>query len=326
VYGFSNELQEKYNLHDRLKSKVWQVMGEIYSALPIGVVTDTAFIVHGGLPKPNFRLDELRRISTVDRCRYATLVQPTGPIDTLLEGLLWSDPVIEPGMHPSKRGPGVQFGPDIAYEFLKREKLKYLIRAHEPVENGVKEIECGDGKSIITVFSSANYPNGEGWNYGAVLNLTSSDGAFEATQFAYDDTEGDVIEATESSYVKPFWDWAAQAEESLMVMLGGGSPYTSAFEDKLRSYAKSHQLELAQAFVAREQSNGLVTRADWATIMEDVLDLHDVSWVEIQPKVAPTIDCESSLINWREYLITTTTDIVSALADKERMGRTVDHE
>jgi diadenosine tetraphosphatase ApaH/serine/threonine PP2A family protein phosphatase len=332
VYGFSHELQTKYNLHHRLKQKVWEVMGDLFAALPMGAVTSTAFIVHGGLPSPNFTVRELRNVSVRDRCRYPTVVHPTSKVDTLLEGLLWSDPVVEPGIHPSKRGPGIQFGPDVAQAFLQRERLRYLVRAHEPVENGVKEIVCSDDTSVITVFSSANYPNGEGWNYGAVLNLFSSDGTFEATQFAYDDNGGsgggsstvDNHDPTTGSMLKPILDWAHQAEESILSMIGGPTS-TTAFEDKLRSYVKSHQLDLAKAFAAKEhKDDGRITANDWATIMEEVLDLHDVSWIDMQPNVAPAND--RGMVDWREYLIENSTDIVAALSDKERMGRTVDHE
>lgn len=62
---------------------------------------------------------------------------------------LWSDPCDMNGRHPSKRGVGVMFGPDIAEKFLESNKLsKYtykklltlftemLVRSHEVKPDG----------------------------------------------------------------------------------------------------------------------------------------------------------------------------------------------
>ena len=50
--------------------------------------------------------------------------------------MLWSDPQPEPGRALSKRGVGVQFGPDVTENFLQRNNLKCIIRSHEVRENG----------------------------------------------------------------------------------------------------------------------------------------------------------------------------------------------
>ena len=44
--------------------------------------------------------------------------------------LLWSDPMPGPGRAPSKRGVGLQFGPDITKQFLDYNGLDYIIRSH----------------------------------------------------------------------------------------------------------------------------------------------------------------------------------------------------
>ena len=45
--------------------------------------------------------------------------------------LLWSDPSPMPGRHPSKRGTGFEFGPDVTARFLAANNLDYVIRSHE---------------------------------------------------------------------------------------------------------------------------------------------------------------------------------------------------
>lgn len=163
VYGFADELLRKYNLGDDAQQgqaalqTLWRPISDIFAALPMGVVTDTAFIVHGGLPSRDFRLDQLRQLTTEDRCQYHTLVQPTTPTELMLGGLLWSDPSKRPGIHPNHiRGKGVLFGRDVAHEFLTREKLTYLVRGHEEVNSGYQQMTCGDGKSVLTVFSAVD--------------------------------------------------------------------------------------------------------------------------------------------------------------------------
>ena len=44
---------------------------------------------------------------------------------------LWRDPTDQDGRHPSKRGVGIQFGPDVAAKFLDDNDLKMLVRSHE---------------------------------------------------------------------------------------------------------------------------------------------------------------------------------------------------
>jgi serine/threonine-protein phosphatase 5 len=44
---------------------------------------------------------------------------------------LWSDPAPEQGRQASKRGVGLQFGPDITQQFLKDNRLELVVRSHE---------------------------------------------------------------------------------------------------------------------------------------------------------------------------------------------------
>ena len=68
--------------------------------------------------------------------------------------LLWSDPQILPGTSPSKRGVGVQFGPNVTVDFLNKNGLDYIIRSHEVKDKGYEVSH--DGK-CVTVFSAPNY-------------------------------------------------------------------------------------------------------------------------------------------------------------------------
>ena len=76
------------------------------------------------------------------------------PAPGIMCDLLWSDPQPQLGRAPSKRGVGMQFGPDITTKFLELNKLEYIIRSHEVKSDGYEVAH--DGK-CITVFSAPNY-------------------------------------------------------------------------------------------------------------------------------------------------------------------------
>lgn len=60
--------------------------------------------------------------------------------------MLWTDPQTEPGRGPSKRGVGMQFGPDVTKRFCDRNGLEAVIRSHEVRMEGYEEEH--DGKCI----------------------------------------------------------------------------------------------------------------------------------------------------------------------------------
>lgn len=101
--------------------------------------------MHGGL----FSRDDvtLKEIREIDRNR-----QP--PEEGLMCELLWSDPQPQLGRAPSKRGVGVQFGPDVTHNFLAMNNLSYIVRSHEVKTDGY---EVGHDGKCITVFSAPNY-------------------------------------------------------------------------------------------------------------------------------------------------------------------------
>jgi serine/threonine-protein phosphatase 5 len=101
--------------------------------------------MHGGLfSNDEVTLDDIR---SIDRNR-----QP--PEDGIMCELLWSDPQPQMGRSPSKRGVGIQFGPDVTDTFLSKNKLDYVIRSHEVKPEGYEVLH--DGK-CITIFSAPNY-------------------------------------------------------------------------------------------------------------------------------------------------------------------------
>jgi hypothetical protein len=66
------ELESKYERTDRL----WHELSKVFGALPLAAITDTAFIVHGGIPERNFQLEDVQSITIDERSKIGTVVDP----------------------------------------------------------------------------------------------------------------------------------------------------------------------------------------------------------------------------------------------------------
>ena len=104
------------------------------------------FVVHGGLPEQEgVTLDDIMEIDRFKECV---------PEGELMEYLLWSDPMPEKGIKENSRGCACMFGPDVAERWLELNKLTTIVRSHECMERGYKEMFGG---KLVTVFSASNY-------------------------------------------------------------------------------------------------------------------------------------------------------------------------
>ena len=157
MYGFEGEVQSKYN------AKMFNLFTEIFNYLPLcHCINRKVLVMHGGLfSKDDVSLDDIKAI---DRDR-----QP--PEEGLMCDLMWSDPQYQNGRSESKRGVGIQFGPDVTKQFLKKNNLEYIVRSHEVKNEGYEVMH--DGK-CITVFSAPNYCDTMA-NKGAFINIKGND-------------------------------------------------------------------------------------------------------------------------------------------------------
>ena len=123
---------------------IFKLFSESFSALPLAtLIGQKYFVLHGGLfSDDNVTLDDIRKL---DRHKQR---QP-GQAGLMME-MLWTDPQTEPGRGPSKRGVGMQFGPDITKRFCEKNGLEAVIRSHEVRMAGYEEEH--DGKCITGRF------------------------------------------------------------------------------------------------------------------------------------------------------------------------------
>nr|BAN20786.1 protein phosphatase-5 [Riptortus pedestris] len=157
MYGFEGEVRSKYT------AQMADLFTEVYNWLPLAhCLNKRVLVMHGGLfAKDGVKLDDIR---SIDRNR-----QP--PEEGLMCDLLWSDPQNAEGRAPSKRGVGIQFGPDVTKAFIEENGLDYIVRSHEVKSEGY---EVAHNEKCITVFSAPNYCDTMG-NKGAFITLRGKD-------------------------------------------------------------------------------------------------------------------------------------------------------
>ncbi|KAB8289958.1 hypothetical protein EYC80_010285 [Monilinia laxa] len=155
VYGFEGECKAKYN------ERTFKLFSESFSALPLATLIGKKYLVlHGGLfSDDKITLDDIRALNRHNQ-------RQPGQAGLMME-MLWTDPQKEPGRGPSKRGVGMQFGPDITRRFCENNGLEAIIRSHEVRMEGYEEEH--DGK-CITVFSAPRYCDSTE-NKGAYINI-----------------------------------------------------------------------------------------------------------------------------------------------------------
>ncbi|KAL6450639.1 PPT1 Serine/threonine-protein phosphatase T [Candida maltosa Xu316] len=158
TYGFTDECEYKYS------KKVFEAFTESFGALPLASLINREYLcMHGGL----FSDDKvtLEDIKSINRFPKNGSTQP--PKEGLAMELLWTDPQEVNGRSPSKRGIGMQFGPDITERFCLNNKIRKILRSHEVRMGGVEEEQKG---RLITVFSAPNYCDSTG-NLGGVVHF-----------------------------------------------------------------------------------------------------------------------------------------------------------
>lgn len=142
MYGFEGECRAKYT------ERVFKIFSESFSALPLAtLIGKKFFVLHGGLfSKDDITLDDVRKLNRHKQ-------RQPGQSGLMME-MLWTDPQPTPGRGPSKRGVGLQFGPDITKRFCEKNGLEAVIRSHEVRMEGY-EVEH-DGRCITGMCPSSS--------------------------------------------------------------------------------------------------------------------------------------------------------------------------
>ncbi|KAL4073687.1 Metallo-dependent phosphatase-like protein [Scleroderma yunnanense] len=152
-FTFKLECKHKYS------ERVYEACMESFCALPLAAIMNKQFLcIHGGLSPELNTLDDIRAI---DRFR-----EP--PTHGLMCDILWSDPVEDFGqektnesfLHNHVRGCSYFFTYQAACQFLERNNLLSIIRAHEAQDAGYRmyrKTKTTGFPSVMTIFSAPNY-------------------------------------------------------------------------------------------------------------------------------------------------------------------------
>ncbi|KAI6661538.1 Serine/threonine-protein phosphatase 2B catalytic subunit alpha isoform isoform X3 [Oopsacas minuta] len=152
-FTFKQECCIKYseNLYDECM--------DAFDCLPLAAIMNNQFLcVHGGLSP---EITSLEDIVKIDRFQE---IPPSG----VMCDLLWSDPLEKYGSeessgteffsHNTVRGCSYFYSFQAVCEFLSKNQLLSIIRAHEAQDAGYKMYEkCKGFPSLITIFSAPNY-------------------------------------------------------------------------------------------------------------------------------------------------------------------------
>ncbi|XP_003741456.1 serine/threonine-protein phosphatase alpha-3 isoform-like [Galendromus occidentalis] len=142
IYGFLTECRLRYSL------EIYHKFNELFAWMPLAaVVGDKIFCCHGGISP---------RLSSVDDVRDIQRPLRDIPDSGLACDLLWADPFGGEGFKRNDRGVSFLFGADVLRQFLIKNNLDLVCRAHQVVADG---FEFFSDRSLVTIFSAPNYCN-----------------------------------------------------------------------------------------------------------------------------------------------------------------------
>ncbi|XP_015038832.2 serine/threonine-protein phosphatase 2B catalytic subunit 1 isoform X2 [Drosophila pseudoobscura] len=152
-FTFKQECIIKYS------ESIYEACMEAFDCLPLAALLNQQFLcIHGGLSPEIFTLDDIK---TLNRFREPPAYGP-------MCDLLWSDPLEDFGnektteffSHNSVRGCSYFFSYMACCEFLQKNNLLSIVRAHEAQDAGYRmyrKNQVTGFPSLITIFSAPNY-------------------------------------------------------------------------------------------------------------------------------------------------------------------------
>ncbi|XP_041447626.1 serine/threonine-protein phosphatase 2B catalytic subunit 1 isoform X1 [Drosophila obscura] len=152
-FTFKQECIIKYS------ESIYEACMEAFDCLPLAALLNQQFLcIHGGLSPEIFTLDDIK---TLNRFREPPAYGP-------MCDLLWSDPLEDFGnektneffSHNSVRGCSYFFSYSACCEFLQKNNLLSIVRAHEAQDAGYRmyrKNQVTGFPSLITIFSAPNY-------------------------------------------------------------------------------------------------------------------------------------------------------------------------
>ena len=154
IYGFYDECKR------RLSIKCFKKITNLFNMMPISaLINENILCMHGGLSKDLQDIEQINKI-----------LRPTDiPNEGLLCDLLWSDPNenLTEDFGINERNISITFSKDYVKNFVEKNNLDLICRAHQVVEEG---FEFFADMKLVTVFTAPNYME-EFDNNGGILEV-----------------------------------------------------------------------------------------------------------------------------------------------------------
>jgi|EP00161_Ancyromonas_sigmoides_P025325 protein phosphatase len=266
TYNFQQEVRDKYN------DAMFDLFQEVFCLLPLAtLVQQRVIVLHGGLFKqPGVKVAHMQRIR---RNCQPPIGRAASLEDSLMEDLLWSDPMPTNGIRPNTaRGAGAFFGPDATAAFLAENGLDMIIRSHECRDEGYEVAHNG---KLLTIFSASNYCGDTG-NKGAFVVFTP-DMKAKVKQFTASDIQA----------IPPPKERIAIMQRNIVSKI---VPRICASRIDLMWYWTN----------CEKEHEHLITAEDWETGMRTVLQL-DIKWKIVMRKLVE-FEADGRSINWIRFL------------------------
>ncbi|XP_078587123.1 uncharacterized protein LOC144868595 [Branchiostoma floridae x Branchiostoma japonicum] len=165
-FSFHTECLQKFG--EKLGLEVWEAINQCFDAMPVAAVVDNnIFCAHGGIPSLWHSSGLLKDMENIP----VPLRDPENESPLAWE-LMWADPLSSDDVGPEmqeelktnhgftqnpKRGTAHAFSHQALQDFLVRNGLSHVVRAHEVQQAGFQVQQHG---KLLTVFSSSHYCGG----------------------------------------------------------------------------------------------------------------------------------------------------------------------
>lgn len=215
VFGFAEECVARLGEDCGDPDSIFNKINELFDWLPLAaIIEDKIICLHGGIGSV---LADVKQIEALKR-PLEVVHEVQDHIQQLIVDILWSDPTdtdedlgVQPNFirDPNSTGNIVKYGPDKVEEFLNKNKLLMILRAHECVMDGFERFAGG---ALITVFSATDYC-GRHKNAGAVLFITRRFEIIPKLIYPTDNSDNNWLSETSASNEKrpptpPRWNIA----------------------------------------------------------------------------------------------------------------------
>ena len=171
LYGFKDECTRRLGASSDVVNSSWSLFNLVFEYLPCGAIIDGKVLcIHGGIGGSIETVQDIERLERPLKVSQT----PQNLVEQKVTDLLWSDPtdsdsqcgiLMNETRDPDGSGRILKFGPDRVFQFLNKNGLELIIRAHECVMDGFERFASG---KLITVFSATDYC-GHHKNAGALL-------------------------------------------------------------------------------------------------------------------------------------------------------------